>query len=177
LRTRRLLLRRWCPEDLEPCAAMNADPQVMEHFPAPLSRAETAAFIKSMEYCFDENGYGLWAVAMQGEGSFVGCVGLLPVESELPFAPAVEVGWRIGRPYWGKGLAGEAASAAIDFAFTELRVAEVVAYTAEHNRRSRRLMERLGMRRDPSGDFDHPRLPAGHALAPHVLYRLGSGSA
>jgi ribosomal-protein-alanine N-acetyltransferase len=155
---------------------MNADPRVMEKFPAPLSRLQSDAFIARMEACFEDYGYGLWAVELPGETSFIGCVGLLPVGDELPFAPAVEVGWRLARAHWGAGLAGEAASAAIAFAFERLRLRELVAYTAERNERSRRLMDRLGMRRDPAEDFAHPGLPPGHPLAPHVLYRLGSSS-
>jgi RimJ/RimL family protein N-acetyltransferase len=176
LRTERVLLRRWRASDLEPCAAMNADPRVMENFPAPLSRRESAVFIGRMEGCFEDCGYGLWAVELPGEAPFIGCVGLLPVGKDLPFAPAVEVGWRLARAHWGTGLAGEAASAAIAFAFDRLRLRELVAYTAERNERSRRLMDRLGMRHDPAADFAHPGLPLGHPLAPHVLYRLESSS-
>jgi ribosomal-protein-alanine N-acetyltransferase len=155
---------------------MNADPCVMENFPAPLSRRESAAFIGRMESCFEDRGYGLWAVECSGEAPFIGCVGLLPVGNDLPFAPAVEVGWRLARAYWSAGLAKEAASAAIAFAFDRLRLRELVAYTAERNERSRRLMERLGMRHDPAEDFAHPGLTLGHPLAPHVLYRLESPS-
>ncbi|HWW90863.1 MAG TPA: GNAT family N-acetyltransferase [Solirubrobacteraceae bacterium] len=174
LRTERLLLRRWRTSDLEPCAAMNADPRVMENFPAALSRRESDAFIERMEACFEDCGYGLWALELPGEASFIGCVGLLAVGNELPFAPAVEVGWRLAPAHWGTGLAAEAASAAIAFAFDRLRLRELVAYTAERNVRSRRLMDRLGMSHDPAEDFAHPGLPVGHPLAPHVLYRLGS---
>jgi RimJ/RimL family protein N-acetyltransferase len=176
LRTERLLLRRWQPSDLDPCAAMNADPRVMEHFPALLSRRESAAFIERMKASFADRGYGLWAVEVPGKAPFVGCVGLLAVEEELPFAPAVEIGWRLAWPHWGMGLAGEAASAAIAFAFDRLRLSELVAYTAERNERSRRLMDRLRMRHDPAANFVHPGLPPGDPLAPHVLYRLESSS-
>jgi RimJ/RimL family protein N-acetyltransferase len=176
LRTERLLLRRWRAGDLERCAAMNADPCVMEYFPAPLSRLQTAEFIERMEGSFEDWGYGLWAVELPGEVPFVGCVGLLPVGEELPFAPAVELGWRLVRAHWGRGLAGEAASAATAFAVDRLGLRELVAYTAERNERSRRLMERLGMRHDRAEDFAHPGLPVGHPLAAHVLYRLGSCS-
>jgi RimJ/RimL family protein N-acetyltransferase len=176
LHTERMLLRRWQASDLEPCAAMNADPRVMEHFPAPLCRRESAAFIERMEGCFEDCGYGLWVVELPDEAPFAGCVGLLPVGNDLPFAPAVEIGWRLARPHWGMGVAGEAASAAIAFAFDRLRLRELVAYTAERNERSRRLMDRLGMRHDPAENFVHPGLPLGHALAPHVLYRLESSS-
>jgi RimJ/RimL family protein N-acetyltransferase len=155
---------------------MNADPQVMEHFPAPLSSEETAGFVERMELSFEHRGYGLWAVEAPGEAPFIGAVGLLAVGSDLPFAPAVEVGWRLARAHWGRGLGSEAASAAIAYAFDELRLPALLAYTAERNDGSRRLMERLGMRRDPAEDFLHPEIPAAHPLAPHVLYRLGSSS-
>ncbi len=172
MRTERLLLRDWRADDLEPCAAMNADPEVMEHFPAPLSRAQSASFITRMQASMKDRGYGLWAVEMPGEAAFIGCVGLLAVDDDMAFAPAVEVGWRLARAHWGRGLACEAAAAALAFAFQDLALPALVAYTAERNMRSRRLMEGLGMRRDPAEDFSHPGLPAGDPLAPHVLYRI-----
>jgi RimJ/RimL family protein N-acetyltransferase len=172
LRTRRLLLRRWREQDLDPWAEMNADAEVMEHFPAPLSRAQSAHFIERIEACFQERGYGEWAVELPGEAGFIGCVGLAPVERrDFPFAPSVELAWRLRRPYWGRGLASEAAAAAMAFAFGELELQALVAYTAERNLRSQRVMERLGMRRDPGEDFAHPSLSVGHPLRPHVLYR------
>jgi RimJ/RimL family protein N-acetyltransferase len=176
LRTERALLRRWQARDLDPCAAMNADPRVMEHFPAPLCGRETAYFIERMESSFEDRGYGLWALELPGEAPFIGCAGLLAVGNELPFAPAVELGWRLARAHWGMGLAREAASAAIAFAFDHLGLRELVAYTAERNERSRRLMDRLEMHHDPAENFLHPGLPSAHPLAPHVLYRLESPS-
>jgi RimJ/RimL family protein N-acetyltransferase len=171
LRTERLLLRRWGVKDLEPCAAMNADDAVMEHLPATQSRAETAAFIERLEASFDECGYGLWVVELRGEARFVGCVGLLSVEPELPFAPAVEIGWRLARDFWSRGIATEAATAAINYGFQELALPTIVSFTAERNLRSRNVMARLGMLHDESEDFSHPALPLEHRLSPHVLYR------
>jgi RimJ/RimL family protein N-acetyltransferase len=153
---------------------MNAEPQVVEYLPRPYSRAESAAFIAQMEHSFEERGYGLWAVELTGRAPFVGCVGLLELRGELPFAPGVEIGWRLARPWWGRGFATEAASAAIAHAFTELALSELVAYTARRNLRSRRVMQRLGMRRDAAEDFCHPALAPGDPLAPHVLYRLAA---
>lgn len=150
---------------------MNADPAVMEHFPSLLTSTESAALIERIETCFEANGYGLWAVELSGESDFIGFVGLVPVDIDVAFAPAVEVGWRLARPFWGRGIATEAASAAMAFGLDELDLPGLVAYTAEGNLRSRRVMERLEMRRDPAEDFAHPGLPAGHPLAPHVLYR------
>lgn len=173
LSTERLLLRRWLDADLAPFAAMSADPEVMEHFPAVLSRDESAALVRRIERCFEERGYGLWAVQVRADDAFAGFVGLDPVLDErLAFAPAVELGWRLARPFWGRGIATEAARAAIAFAFDELALRELVSYTAVRNARSRRVMERLGMRRDPAEDFAHPGIAAGDPLAPHVLYRL-----
>jgi RimJ/RimL family protein N-acetyltransferase len=172
LRTERLLLRRWRAADLEPFAALNADPLVMENFPATLSPEQSAALLERIERCFDEHGYGLWAVELPDEAPFAGFVGLAPVDIDVAFAPAVELGWRLARAFWGRGIATEAASAAIDFAFEQLRLPDLVSYTAVRNQRSRRVMERLGMTRDPNEDFRHPMLAESDPLAPHVLYRL-----
>jgi len=172
LRTARLTLRRWRTADLAPFAAINADPVVMEHFPATLSSAQSAALIERIERCFGECGYGLFAVELRENTEMIGFVGLSPVGASLPFAPAVEIGWRLARPYWGRGLAAEGAAEVIRFAFQPLGLASLVSFTAAPNARSRRLMERLGMRRDPAEDFLHPELAPAHPLAPHVLYRL-----
>lgn len=172
LQTDRLLLRRWREQDLAPFAAMNADPVVMEHFPSTLSAIESAALAKRIETCFEQRGYGLWAVEVPEATAFIGFAGLWPVDPELPFAPAVEIGWRLAHDFWGHGYATEAAGAAIAFAFQELDLAEIVSFTAQANTRSCRVMERLGMRRDPAEDFEHPRLARGSRLSRHVLYRL-----
>jgi len=175
LRSERLLLRRWREEDLDPFSALNADPAVMEHFPATLTRDQCSILIERMESCFDANGFGLWALELVGERpSFLGCVGLWPVDPDLPFAPAVELGWRLAREHWGHGYASEAATAAAEFAFGELALPELLAYTAARNLRSRRVMERLGMARRPEDDFEHPFVTEGHVLRPHVLYRLSA---
>lgn len=172
LRTERLLLRRWRADDLAPFTAMNADREVMEHLPAPLSAAESAALAERIERGFEANGYGLWAVEVPGEADFVGFVGLAPVDRALPFAPSVEVGWRLARAFWGRGIATEAARAAVEYGLRERGLRELVSFTAVGNARSRRVMERLGMHRDPGEDFDHPLLPARSPLRRHVLYRL-----
>jgi RimJ/RimL family protein N-acetyltransferase len=157
---------------LDSFAAINADPAVMEHFPAGMSREETRGMIGHFEADFERDGYGIWAVEILATNSLAGFVGLNPVSEAMPFAPAVEVGWRLGREHWSQGIAREAAEAALEYGFVSLRLKEVVAFTAVGNLRSRRLMERLGMRHDEDGDFDHPQLEAGHPLTPHVLYRL-----
>jgi anti-anti-sigma factor len=171
LRTERLLLRRWRREDREPFAAMNADPVVMEHFLSVLSKSESDAFVDRIEARFDEYGYGLWAVEVPGLAAFIGFVGLAPVPEDLPFAPAMEVGWRLARPYWGMGYASEGARAALACGSEGFGITEYVSMTARTNLRSQRVMRRLGMTRHARDDFDHPRIPVGNPLRPHVLYR------
>jgi ribosomal-protein-alanine N-acetyltransferase len=172
LETPRLLLRRWRAEDLEPLAELNADAEVMEHFPATLSRTEAALLLARLEAGFERDGYGFWAVEIRGECPLAGFVGLSPVPEDIPLAPGVEVGWRLGREHWGKGIAREAAEAALSYGFGTLDLQEIVAYTATGNERSRRLMERLGMSYDAAAGFDHPRVRSESPLAPHVVYRL-----
>jgi len=176
LRTERLLMRRWRESDREPFAALNADPEVMEHFPAPLTREQSDAFVDRVERHFAEHGFSLWAVEVVSSGSFAGFVGLLVPRFPAHFTPTVEVGWRLARPYWGHGYATEAALAALTFGFQERRLEEIVSFTVPDNLRSRRVMERLGMTGDPADDFEHPALPEGHRLRPHVLYRLSRDS-
>ncbi len=177
LLTERLVLRRWQPSDAEPFARLNADPLVMEYFPATLSRKESDALIERMDGLFREHGFGAWAVEVRESSALAGFVGLWPqVDRELPFAPATEIGWRLAKEWWGRGIASEAAAASLELAFGELDLEEVVAYTTVENQRSRAVMERLGMHRDPAEDFLHPALEESHPLAPHVLYRIGRGT-
>src|SRR5215510_2994395 len=172
IRTERLLLRRWRPEDRAPFAALNADPRVMQHFPAALSRAESDALADRIAAHFAEHGFGLWAVEVAGAAPFVGFVGLSVPRFTAHFTPCVEIGWRIGAEHWGRGYAPEAARAAVAHGFGELALSEIVSFTVPANASSRRVMEKLGMNRDPKDDFDHPGLPEGHELRRHVLYRL-----
>lgn len=175
LRTERLLLRRWRPEDLAPFAALNADPVVMEHFPGTLGREASDVMVSRIEGHFVEHGYGLWAVEVVDGPPFVGFVGLQRVPFEAHFTPAVEVGWRLAAEHWGHGYATEAAREALRYAFAEAGLREVVSMTVPGNLRSRAVMERLGMARDPQDDFDNPRLPEGDPLRRHVLYRVVLG--
>lgn len=175
LRTARLVIRPWQTRDLEPFAALNADPVVMEFFPATLSAEQSEALVQGFRREFDECGFCPWAVVEQGSDAFIGFVGLHRVPDALPCAPAVEVGWRLARRFWGAGYATEAAGACLDHAFGPLGLDEVVSFTSVPNGRSRRVMERLGLRHDVSGDFEHPAIPAGHPLRPHVLYRTAAG--
>ena len=170
LRTPRLLLRRWTDADREPFAALNADPRVMEHFPAPMTREQSDRQVDRIEAGFAEHGFGLWAVEVQGR--FAGFTGLSVPDFEAPFLPAVEVGWRLATEFWGQGYATEAARASIADGFGRVGLHEVVSFTATSNLPSQRVMQRLGM--TPVGTFEHPRLPEGSPLRTHVLYRLAA---
>ncbi len=171
LRTPRLLLRQWRESDLDPFVALNADSEVMRHFPAVLTREQTVRAVKQAHSRIEENGWGLWAVEVSGDGRFIGFVGLAAPEFDAHFTPAVEVGWRLARDRWGNGYATEGARAAVAYGFEELGLAEIVSFTTVANGRSRRVMERLGMTHDEADDFDHPSVPPG-PLQRHVLYRL-----
>ncbi|NCT90663.1 GNAT family N-acetyltransferase [Cellulomonas sp. APG4] len=175
LRTDRLLLRAFGPDDVAAFAAMNADPVVMEHFVRPQTPAETEAFVARIEAHWREHGWGLWALERRDTGAFIGYTGLWPVRFEATFQPRVEVGWRLAAAHWGHGFATEAAHAALDHAFGALGWPEVASFTARGNLRSRAVMERIGMRRDPSCDFEHPAVPVGHPVRPHVFYRIAAG--
>jgi RimJ/RimL family protein N-acetyltransferase len=172
LRTPRLLLRAWRDEDLEPFAALNADPVVMEFFPKPLDRTESDAAVARIRDHFAAHGYGFWAVEVPGVADFIGFVGLAVPRFEAHFTPCVEIGWRLARAYWGRGYATEAACAALDIGFRDLALKEIVSFTVPANLRSRAVMERIGMTRSPDDDFEHPLLPVGHPLRRHVLYRM-----
>jgi RimJ/RimL family protein N-acetyltransferase len=172
LRTERALLRPWRDDDLDPFAALCANAAVMRHFPSVMTRADSDAFAGRIRGFFAEHGWGLWVLELPGQAPFAGFVGLARHHFPAHFTPAVEVGWRLDPRWWGRGLAPEAARAALAFGFDTVGLAEIVSMTVPANRPSRRVMEKLGMRHDPRDDFDHPRIPAGDPLRRHVLYRL-----
>lgn len=170
--TPRLLLRPWRDSDREPFAAMCADPEVMEFFPSLLSREESDDAIDLIEAHRRQHGFTFFAAEWVGKAPFIGFVGIAHVLFEAPFTPAIEIGWRLARPYWGHGLATEGAAAVLNYGFQGLNLKQIVAFSVAGNIRSRRVMERIGMSRDRQGDFDHPRLPDGHPMRRHVLYRI-----
>ncbi|QXJ24218.1 GNAT family N-acetyltransferase [Actinomadura graeca] len=176
LRTDRLTLRRWQPGDRAPFAALNADPEVMRYFPAPLTRRESDAMIDRIDAAFDELGFGLWALEITGTRRFIGLTGLAVPSFEAHFTPAVEIGWRLARSGWGHGFATEAARRVLDFAFDDLGLTGVVSFTSTANLRSQAVMRRLGMTHDPADDFDHPGLEEGHPLRRHVLFRMSAAN-
>lgn len=166
----RIRLRPWREVDSPGFAALNADPAVMRHFPAPLTGAESDAFLARIRAHEAAHGFCFWAVERRQEGGPIGLCGLQHVGFEARFTPAVEIGWRLARAFWGQGLAEEAARLALAAGFGPLGLAEIVSFTVPANAPSWRLMRRLGLR--PDGGFAHPRLPEGHPLRPHLLYRL-----
>jgi ribosomal-protein-alanine N-acetyltransferase len=169
----RVVLRPWRDEDREPFAAMNADGRVMEFFPRLLSRAESDTSVDGIQAHFARHGFGLWAVEVP-EAPFIGFTGLAVPRFTAAFTPCVEIGWRVAVEHWGKGYATEAARLALAYGFDTAGLGEIVSFTTVANLRSRAVMERLGMRRDPGDDFDHPSLPDGHPLRRHMLYRIKS---
>ncbi|WP_405003273.1 GNAT family N-acetyltransferase [Kitasatospora purpeofusca] len=170
LHTDRLLIRRWRESDLEPWAAMNADPEVRQHLGEPLSRERSDESVARFEADFDRRGYGWWAVEVRETGEFIGFAGLDEVDEEVPFT-GVEIGWRLARSAWGHGYATEAAGAVLAFGFDTLGLPEILAVTTATNLRSQAVMTRLGMTRDPAGDFDDLDAPEG-PLRPNVVFRL-----
>jgi 3-dehydroquinate dehydratase/shikimate dehydrogenase len=173
LRTDRLILRPWREDDLEPFAALNADPEVMRYFPSVADRQRSDTIARRVGAQIDERGWGLWAVQVQDGARFIGFIGLQPIPFEAHFTPAVEVGWRLAREHWGRGYAPEGARAAVDFAFGNLELDDLVSMTTPANLPSQRVMQKLGMTRDPDDDFDHPNLPDWEHRR-HILYRLRS---
>ncbi|MBL8834290.1 MAG: GNAT family N-acetyltransferase [Rhodospirillales bacterium] len=172
LRTERLILRPWRDTDREPFAALNADPEVRRYFPTVQTRAESDASADFLSGQFAISEYGPWAVEVPGQIPFAGFVGIWRVAFDEPASARVEIGWRLGRACWGRGYATEAARAALAFGFGPGGLDEIVAFVVPANRASRAVMDRIGLRQDPDGDFDHPRVTEGHPLRRHHLYRL-----
>lgn len=176
LATARLILRSFCDADRAPVAEMDADPEVMRFYPGTRSRAETDQMIDNILAAEARDGFSFLAAEHRETGAFVGLIGLShigePLKSALKGQPDVEIGWRFARRFWGQGLAPEGAHACLDYAWSVLGLDEVVAFTFQGNTPSRRVMEKLGMTRDPGDDFRHTNLPEDHPISPHVLYRI-----
>ena len=169
--TRRLMLRQCRDEDRTPFALLNADPLVMEHLPALLTRDQSDALVDRWSERIKRDGYGLWAVEIRASNEFIGYVGLASPTWEAAFTPCTEIGWRLARSAWGYGYATEAANAALATAFGAIGLGDVVSFTTKSNLRSQHVMQRIGMTNNPSEDFDHPLVADGR-LSRHVLYRI-----
>ena len=172
LETDRLIIREWRDDDIVPFASLNADPDVMRYFPEPLTYEDSVLMVEKIRTVYNDHGYTFYAVEEKSSGSFVGFTGIVPVFFEADFVPATEIGWRMSKEYWGRGYAPETAKAVLDYAEADLGLQEIVSFTSKLNKKSMRVMEKIGMSRDFDGDFLHPKVPAGHDLQQHVLYRL-----
>ena len=171
IKTPRLILRAWREEDSAQYAALNADPEVRRYWPSTLSAEESDAEAARLQSHIEEHGFGFWAAEAPGVARFIGFVGLKHAPPDLPFAPAVEAGWRLARNYWGRGYATEGARASLADGFGRLGLKEIVAYAVAVNAPSRRVMERIGMAHDPIEDFDRKDREPGDPLRRHVVYR------
>ncbi len=172
LRTERLIIRPWQDDDLPLVADITADPSVMRFFHLTRSRAQSDAWVARVRAHYDQHGFGIMAVEAPGVAPLIGFVGLSRVPDELPCAPAIEAVWTFGSSWWRRGYCTEAARAVLRDGFDRLGLDEIVAFTAALNEPSQAVMRRLGMTRDISGDFGHPRVPKDHAMHDHVIYRL-----
>lgn len=172
IETDRLLLRRWAEEDREPFFRLNSDARVMEFMPHCLSRWESDVLVDHIEDHFRKHSFGLYALELREDHSFIGFLGLAIPAFTAHFTPCVEIGWRLSANHWERGLATEGARAVVRHAFEVVRLDALVSFTVPANIRSRRVMEKIGMIHNPGDDFDHPNLPDGHPLRRHVLYRL-----
>lgn len=171
LLTERLILRQWQPSDYADFAQMNADTEVMRYFPKRLSSAQSDMIAHKCQQLIEDNGWGFWVVSLKETSKFIGMVGLNETHADMPFAPSVEIGWRLQKRYWGQGYATEAARAALCFAFNDLKLDAVVAFTAIINEQSQMIMKRIGMS-NTQDDFYHPMLDSDHPLAKHVLFKI-----
>jgi RimJ/RimL family protein N-acetyltransferase len=163
------LLRRWRDSGRAPFRSLNADPQVMQCMPRPLTGEESDRLVDRIEAHFNQHGFGLFAVETRDNGQFIGFVGLAIPNFAAPFTPCVEIGWRLARESWGMGFATEAAHEVLRYAFAALNLDRIVSFTVPANLRSQCVMQRLGMTRDPAAGFDHPSLPPGHPAASRAL--------
>lgn len=170
--TKRLLLRTWCKQDINPMTLINQDPKVCEFLPTIGDRVSTVAGIEHIKQHYAEHGFSLYAVELKCSHEFIGWAGLMIPAFSAHFTPAVEIGWRLASSHWNQGYATEAALAVLHYAFTVLDLNEIVSFTAVNNKASRRVMEKIGLHHTTSDDFDHPKLDPQHPLCRHVLYRL-----
>jgi RimJ/RimL family protein N-acetyltransferase len=170
IRTARLVMRRWRDADRDAYAAMNADPLVMRYFPATLDRAASDASVDRIEELFDRQGFGLWALEVAESAGFIGFTGLNPMPAGVPGAGGMEVGWRLAHHAWHQGYATEAAAAAVGVGLNGVGLDQIWSMTAVLNEPSQAVMRRLGM--TPYAHFEHPGVAVGHALRPHIVYRL-----
>ena len=172
IESNRLYFRQWKEEDKEFFFKLNSDPEVMKYFPQALSKNESDAFVEKVKFQINKRGWWFFAVEIKNTSEFIGFIGLSNTAFEAPFTPCTEIGWRFHRNFWKKGYATEGAKTVLDFAFRKIGKESIVSYTSKLNFPAIAVMKRIGMVEDPSYSFDHPKIPKGHPLRPHILYRL-----
>lgn len=171
VQTQRVILRQWRAEDRPLFAAMNADPQVMEFFPSTLDTSQSDALVDRFSGDIESSGWGFWAAERIDTNEFIGFIGINYSADGLPFAPCVDIGWRLARQHWGLGLASEGARGAMDYAFGQANLSQLVSMTPICNKSSERVMQKLGMVKQTM-NFMHPALPDDHPLQEHLLYSI-----
>jgi len=171
IETQRLRLRQWRDSDKKPFALMNADQEVMRHFPSIRTQNQSNELVDRLFKLIDKMGYGFWAAERKDSDEFIGFIGINYVDSGLPFAPCVEIGWRLAKAHWGQGFATEGALASLDYGFIQADVGKIVSMTTLTNTPSENVMKKIGMHKC-SENFNHPEVPPGHLLSEHVLYEL-----
>jgi len=174
LQTKRLILRGWQDSDIQPFILMNQDPKVMEFFPEIWSAEKSQESLANLHQHFAENGFGFFAVELKETQEFIGFIGIAKVNFDAHFTPAIEIGWRLMSKHFNQGYATEGASEVLRFAFEELNLKEIVAFTVPSNLPSQNVMKKIGMIRDFGGDFSHPKLPQNHKFSLHLLYRISN---
>jgi RimJ/RimL family protein N-acetyltransferase len=169
--SQRLGFRNWQTEDLQEFAALNADPEVMEHFPKTLTTKETGMLIERFQQCYETRGYAYFATELQETGELIGFIGLLYQEYEAVFCPATDIGWRLKKSAWGNGYATEGAKRCLEYAFSELNLSRIISTCTVDNARSEHVMKKIGMSKQ--GAFKHPKLKAYPEYEQCVWYAIG----
>jgi RimJ/RimL family protein N-acetyltransferase len=172
IETARLRMRTWREEDAEPYYQINQDPRVTQYLLGALTIEQVEAFLLRVNEQQEKQGYTLWATELKSTGELIGFIGLNYTDFPAHFTPAVEIGWRLGSSHWGQGYATEGAKAVLEYGFKTCSLKEIVSFTVPENVRSIRVMEKIGLKRDPDGNFPYPKLPEDHPLSSHVLYRI-----
>jgi RimJ/RimL family protein N-acetyltransferase len=170
--TERLVLRPPEPRDYEALFAVNGDPRVAAWLGGTQTREQSDAMLERNREHIASHGFGFWAIERAEDAAVVGLAGLLEMPEGFGPGPAIEAAWRLAPDAWGYGYATEAARAALDWGFAELKPPEIIAITAKMNLRSQAVMRRLGMAHEPERDFLHPRLAEDHPLRPHVTFSI-----
>jgi len=168
--SKRLGFRDWKMTDLDDFFAINSCDQVMEFFPSKLTKEETKQYIVRLQNHFKENGHSFYAVELLDNQELIGFIGLAQANMDLDFTPCKEIGWRLKASVWNKGYATEGAKRVLEYGFNDLKIAQILSWTAKINVKSERIMQKIGMHKVK--EFMHPKVDAKNRLNPHVLYMI-----